>query len=111
MSLRDQMAADAEALFNLGEFAEEVTFAPEGGLPVPLTVIISCGADYGKTQGHVVSGHGVMMVKRSDFPDRKPAGAITRADGSAWTIGQEISSGPMTRKVEVRTRPRAAFRG
>lgn len=112
MSLRDQMAADAEALFNLSEFAEELTYTPDEGEPRTIRAIIIEGADFGKANGGpVVSAQGTMGVKRSDFTSEKPTGTVTRKDGSTWAIGLEISSNPMTRHVEIKTRPRAAFRG
>jgi hypothetical protein len=112
MSLRDQMARDAEALFNTDEFAEDVVFTPDHGPPVTVTVIITEGADFGRGQGGaVVAALGVMRVKRADFQNEKPKGVIERADGSVWVIGQELSSNPMTRRVEIKTRPRASFKG
>lgn len=105
------MVADAEALFSLDEFAEAVTYAPEGGLPVSVNVIFTFGNDYGQAQGSIVSGQGIMSVKTSDFPSEKPHGTVTRSDGSVWAIGQEIYSDAMTRDVEIKTKPRAVFRG
>jgi hypothetical protein len=112
MNLRDQMAADAEALFNLSELAEEVNFTPDDGEPRTIRTIINEGPDFGKGNGGpVVSALATMSVLKADFPTEKPTGIITRADGSALAIGQELSSNPMTRRVEIKTRPRAAFRG
>jgi hypothetical protein len=112
MNLRDQMVVDAEALFNLYELAEEVTFTPDDGEPRMIRAIINEGPDFGKGNGGpVVSALATMSVMKADFPTEKPTGIITRTDGSVWTIGQEISSNPMTRRVEIKTRPRAAFRG
>lgn len=113
MSLREQMALNAEAIFNTSEFAEEVIITPDDGLPVTVIVIISEGADYGRVQGggSMVSAQGFMRVKRADFPDDKPKGTVTRGNGAVWVIGQELSSNLMTRKVEIKARPRAAFRG
>ena len=111
MGLRDQMAADAAALFfNTDDFAEVVTYTPDSGVARPITVVFSLGEDYGKGSGPVVSGQGVMSVNTADFPAEKPKGTVARSDGSVWTIGQEIASDAMTREVEIKSRPRAAFR-
>lgn len=110
MSLHDQMAADAAKLFfNPDEFGEDVTYTPDSGGDQVITVVFTFGDDYGKGFGPIVSGQGVMSVTASDFPGEKPKGTITRSDGSVWTIGQEISSDVMTRDVEIKSRPRAAF--
>lgn len=112
MNLRDQMAADAEALFDLDEFAEEVIFTPEEGEPRTIRAIINEGVDFGKSNGGpVVSALGTLSVMKADFPTDKPAGTITRKDGSAWTLGHELSSDGVDRLLEIKTRPRAAFRG
>jgi len=110
MTLREQMALDAAAIFNTAEFAEEVVFTPDDGPDVTVIVVISEGQDFRSEGRAVVSAQGFMRVKVSDFPAR-PKGQITRADGSVWTIGQELSSNWMSRRVEIKTRPRAAFGG
>jgi hypothetical protein len=104
------MALDARIFLNTKESAEDVTFIPDDGPPVTLTVIIKQRADYGAgTGGSVVSAIGIMRVCRGDFPDMKPAGKVRRKDGSVWVIGQELSCNPLFRKVEIKTRPRALF--
>jgi hypothetical protein len=105
------MALDARIFFNTKEMAEDVEFIPDDGPAVTITVIIKEKMDFGRgSTGSVVSANGIMRVYWGDFPDMKPAGKVRRKDGSVWVIGQELSSNPMFRKLEIKTRPRALFK-
>lgn len=110
MSLKDQALIDENVFFNTADFGEQVTFTPTTGTARTIVVVFSFGGNLeGKKGQHVVSAQAAVRVKKSDFPDDKPKGKITRSNGDVWKFGQEISSNFLSRRLEISTDSRALF--
>lgn len=111
MTLKEQMALDAAAIFNPDEFAHRVTFTPSGGGEPPreIVVIIELGGDLARerfTSG--VRASGLMQVRLSDFPDARPKGSVVY-QGATWKIKEQVDQDQISRVVEIERDVRPTF--
>lgn len=110
MSLKAQIALDADAIFNPDEFADRVTFTPaaQGEIPRTIVVIIELGGDLAHERyRNSMRATGFMQVRLSDFPDAKPDGSVEYQD-KTWKIKEQVDQDPISRVVEIEAdiRPR-----
>ena len=86
MSLRDQIAADAEAVFlNTDELAETVQINGSGSA----VAVVEVGEDPGKGNGLASDGSAAMAqiwVSAEDLPTPSVSDTITDASGRVWRV-------------------------
>lgn len=92
MSLRDQIAADAEAVFlNTDELAETVQINGSGSA----VAVVEVGEDPGKGNGLASEGSAAMAqiwVGVEDLPAPTPSDTITDAAGRVWRVVRLLRS-------------------
>lgn len=115
MSLKEQMAADADVFLNLMEFGEEVTWTPAGADPLVDPVPIAFHQGSMMVGGNLVAieSEGTLLVAKAAIPDPSLGASFVRADGKVWTIDRSGGRGSdnIFWKLAAHLNPIPTFKG